>query len=94
MLHTVAVRMVGCFCVLYTPQRAGAHCAGIYDEPVIAFRTDCAGLGKLKGVKVTIENIIHSQEASRGDASACFSKPVVYFLANFRYDISKKVVAA
>mgnify|MGYP004476444657 CR=1 FL=1 len=38
------------------------------------------------------QSIIHSQEASRGDASACFSNPAVYFLANFRYDISKKVV--
>ena len=40
------------------------------------------------------QSIIHSQEASRGDTSACFSKPAVYFLANFRYDIIKKVVAA
>lgn len=39
-------------------------------------------------------SIIHSQEASRGDASACFSKPAVYFFANIRYDISKKVVTA
>lgn len=38
------------------------------------------------------QSIIHSQKASRGDASACFSKHAVYFLANFRYDISKKVV--
>ena len=40
------------------------------------------------------QSVIHSQEASRGDASACFSKPAVYFLANFRYDISKKIVDA
>ncbi len=40
------------------------------------------------------QSIIHSQKASRGDASACFSKPAVYFLANFRYDISKKIVIA
>ena len=50
------------------------------------------GLGKLQDVNAAMKNFIHTKSASRGDASACFSKIGVYFLANLGYNISKKEV--
>ena len=51
------------------------------------------GLGKLQDVNTAMKNFIYKLKAQAGaNASACFSKIVVYFLANFGYNISKKEV--
>ena len=79
------------------PSEIPKHCFGICS---LYLRKDFAFSILLKEIVKPLllrynaygQSIIHSQKASRGDASACFSKPAVYFLANFRYDISEKVM--
>ena len=50
------------------------------------------GLGKLQDVNTAMKNFIIVKAQAGANASACFSKIVVYFLANIGYNISKKEV--